>query len=308
VATQSETREVLHLPDVTLCCIDAQNHVMALRALDHSRREIQFAKTLLFTDGIPTDIHLPDGIDVIPIGTISSHEEYSRIVLKELYPHIATSHVLLVQWDGYVVHPEMWMDEFLASDYLGAAWPDGKGGYSVGNGGFSLRSRRLLEVLQDDGFTLVTNTEDVTICGHHRPRLESEFGIRFASTDLAKRFSFEMDARDVIAGAKTFGFHGIFNLFLVEGEQEIAAMAPLLSASMARSEMVGVLLENLVKFRQFEGALALGRRMLETDPENTAVVDTVLAARNELDVRNATAVKEDRWGIAARILQKIRFP
>lgn len=279
---------------------------MALRALDRSRRDIRFARTLLFTDATPPDIHLPDGIDVVATGPIRSHEEYSRIVLKGLYRHIATSHVLLVQWDGYVAHPELWTDEFLDCDYLGAPWPDGKGGYTVGNGGFSLRSRKLLEALQDDRFPLVTNTEDVTICGHHRPRLESDFGIRFGSTNLAKRFAFEMDAHDVVAGAKTFGFHGVFNMFLVESEQAIAAMAPLLSESIARSEMTGLLLKNLVKFRQLEGALALGQRMLEIDPENTDAADAVVQARYELDLRRATA-RRNRHGLATRILQKVRL-
>jgi hypothetical protein len=298
---------LLQLPQVTLCCVDAKNHAMALRALARSRQEIQFARTLFLTEGIPFGIEVAQGIEVIPSGPIRSHEDYSRIVLKDLYPHIATSHVLLVQWDGYVAHPEMWMDEFLGSDYLGAPWPDGKGGYSVGNGGFSLRSRRLLEALQDDRFLLVTNTEDVTICGHHRARLESEFGIRFGSSELAKWFSFEMDARDVIAGAKTFGFHGVFNLFLVESEQEIVAMAPLLSGAIAGSEMAELLLKNLLQFRQFAGALALGRRMLEIDPENTLAAETVLRSRYELDVRDATTITENRPGVAARILQKIRL-
>jgi len=280
---------------------------MALRALDRFRREIRFARTLLLTDAIPADIRLPEGIDVIATGPIGSHEEYSRIALKELYPHIATSHVLLVQWDGYVAHADLWIHQFLDCDYLGAPWPDGKGGHTVSNGGFSLRSRKLLEALQDDHFPLVTNTEDVTICSHHRSRLESDFGIRFASPELAKWFSFKMDAGDVIAGAKTFGFHGVFNLFLVESEREIAAMAPLLSASTARSEITELLLKNLVKFRQSAGALALGRRMLEIDPENPVATDAVLRARYELDLRDAATKIEHHAGVAARILQKIRF-
>jgi uncharacterized protein DUF5672 len=305
-ATRPETaHQVLQLPNVTLCCVDAKNHAMALRALDRSRREIQFGKTLLFTNALPLDIHVPEGIDVITTGPIESHEEYSRFVLKKLYPRIETSHVLLVQWDGYVAHPELWMGEFLDCDYLGAPWPDGKAGHTVGNGGFSLRSRKLLEALQDDRFPLVTNTEDVTICGYHRPRLESDFGIRFGTPELAKWFSFEMDAGDVIAGAKTFGFHGFFNMFLVESEQEIVAMAPLISESIARSEMTGLLLKNLMKFRQFAGGLALARRMLEFDPENGIAADAMLQAQCGLDERHATTMKEHRGGVTARILQKI---
>lgn len=114
--------------------------------------------------------------------------------------------------------PKAWTDEFLDCDYLGAPWPDRKGGHTVGNGGFSLRSRKLLAALRDDRFPLLTNTEDVTICGLHRPRLESEFAIKFGQVDLAQRFSFEMDARAAIQGTKTFGFHGLFNLFLIESD------------------------------------------------------------------------------------------
>ena len=294
------------LPQVTLCCVDAKNHALALRALARSRREIRFARTLFLTDAIPPGVCLPEGIEVVPTGPIRSLEDYSRIVLKGLYPHVATSHVLVVQWDGYVAHPELWMDEFLDWDYLGAPWPDGKGGHYVGNGGFSLRSRKLLEALRDDRFPLLTNTEDVTICGHHRPRLESDFGIRFGPVDLAKWFSFEMDARDVVAGQKTFGFHGIFNLFAVESEEEIAAIALLLSDAMVVSEMAELLLKNLVKFHQFGAACALGQRMLEVRPENRVAADALALAGNALESRHATAPKENRIGLASRILQKVR--
>jgi hypothetical protein len=297
---------MLHLPAVTLCCIDARNHALALRALARSRREIRFARTLFLTDAVPPGVDLPEGIEMIPSGPIRSFEDYSRIVLKGLYPQVATSHVLVVQWDGYVAHPELWMDEFLDWDYLGAPWPDGKGGYSVGNGGFSLRSRKLLEALQDDRFPLLTNTEDVTICGHHRPRLESDFGIRFGPADLAKWFSFEMDARDVVAGQKTFGFHGLFNLFAVESEEEIAAVAPLLSDAILVSEIAELLLKNLVKFHQYEAACALGQRMLEVRPENRVAADALVLAGNALESQRAPTPKENRSGLASRILRKVR--
>ncbi len=200
-------------------------------------------------------------------------------MLKELYPHVATSHVLVVQWDGYVVHPEAWTDEFLDCDYLGAPWPDGNGGYSVGNGGFSLRSRRLLEALQDDRFQRPDRSRGRHDLRHHRARLESDFGIRFGDVDLARRFSFEMRA---IAGVTTFGFHGVFNLFHVESQHEIAALAATLPDSIAISEMTMLLLRNLVILRQFEAALALGQRILEVDPENEEAADAVVRSRFEL--------------------------
>jgi hypothetical protein len=53
-------------------------------------------------------------------------QRYSQIVLKGLYPHVATSHVLVIQWDGYVVNADLWDDDFLRYDYIGAPWPAGR--------------------------------------------------------------------------------------------------------------------------------------------------------------------------------------
>jgi SAM-dependent methyltransferase len=84
---------------------------------------------------------------VVPIPPIRSIEAYSEFVVYDLHKHVETTHCLIVQHDGWVCAPDQWQDEWLRYDYLGgvAGWsesgPDGKGG----NGGFSLRSKRLLE-------------------------------------------------------------------------------------------------------------------------------------------------------------------
>jgi hypothetical protein len=308
VAARSSSRTaflVIDLPQVTLCCVDGIHPALALRALARCREGVQFARTLLFTEAIPSDVQVPSGIDVVSMGPIASHEAYSRVVMKGLFPHITTSHLLLVQWDGYVVHPEMWQPAFLDTDYLGATWPDGKGGFGVGNGGFSLRSQRLLAALQNDCFPLLTNSEDVTICGTHRPRLESDFGIQFGSPELARQFSFEMESAYVGAGAKTFGFLGIFNLCLVESQAEIAAIARQLPDSIARSVPISFLLHNLVKFEQWEAVTALGRRVLEANPENEDVAGAVVRAR-ELLARQRELSARRVPGIFGRLAQRIR--
>jgi Protein of unknown function (DUF5672) len=279
---------MLDLPNVTLCCVDGINHHLALRALIRSGQRIRFARTLFFTDAVPRDASVPRNIEVVKTLPITSHEAYSRIVLKDLFPHVATSHLLLVQWDGYVAHPEQWQDEFLQTDYIGAPWPDNDGKLSsVGNGGFSLRSKRLLGALQDNSFSLVTTAEDVTICGIHRPRLEEQFGVRFAPTSLAKQFSFEMAAMEALAnGAKTFGFHGVFNLFLVEPPAQIVAMVDQFSDAVARSIGVNLLLKNLVQFEMWETAAMVGRRILLAEPDDDEVASLVVRAREALALGN----------------------
>ena len=109
---------------------------------------------------------------------------YSEFVIKQLHSYVETSHCLLVQWDGYVLNPNSWLPQFLDFDYIGAPWH----GNIVGNGGFSLRSRKLLKATAR--FTDPAHPEDNFICRKHRMELERD-GIKFAPADLARQFSIE---------------------------------------------------------------------------------------------------------------------
>jgi hypothetical protein len=148
---------------------------------------MRFARAVLLTDRTP-EWTIPDGIEVANIGPLPSRDAYSDFVLKRLLPHVATKHVLLVQWDGYVVNPAAWEPAFLECDYIGAPWFWQPEGFRVGNGGFSLRSRRLLVALQDPRIVL-KDAEDLTIGHAFRTLLETEFSIRFADEPLAERFA-----------------------------------------------------------------------------------------------------------------------
>ncbi|HEY5307756.1 MAG TPA: DUF5672 family protein, partial [Casimicrobiaceae bacterium] len=181
---------MLDLPEVTLACIDTANHALALRALARSCEGIRFGRALLLTDAVPVAVPVPGNVEVLAIAPITSRDEYSNFVLKQLLPFVHTGHVLLVQWDGYVVNPGAWNAEFLGCDYLGAKWFWHGDGMRVGNGGFSLRSRRLLTALTDPRITLV-EAEDTTIGRTFRPLLEREHAIRFGSEALADQFAFE---------------------------------------------------------------------------------------------------------------------
>jgi hypothetical protein len=112
-----------------------------------------------------------------------------------------------VQWDGFVLDATQWAPQFLEYDYVGAPWPQFSDGRDVGNGGFSLRSRRLLEACRDPRFR-AAHPEDVAICRLNRDLLEREHGIRFADRSTAERFAFERTEPD----GPTFGFHGVFNM------------------------------------------------------------------------------------------------
>lgn len=194
----------LLLPQVTLCAVTSVNVKATLAALKVCQAQIDFAACKLFTDasGLIDD---PD-LEVVPIPRLTSSSAYSDFLLSELVCHIDTPHCLVVQWDGHVLDAGQWRAEFLDYDYIGASWPQFDDGHDVGNGGFSLRSRRLMEACRDPAFRAL-HPEDVAIGRANRAWLESK-GMRFASKDLADLFSAERASDPT----KSFGYHGVFNM------------------------------------------------------------------------------------------------
>lgn len=199
----------LWLPDVTLCAAASVNVVATIRALEASMAQVEFAACLLFTD-LPLR---PDhsGITVVPIRPLLSADAYSAFLLAQLADHVTTSHCLVVQWDGHVLDARQWDPRFLEHDYVGASWPQFGDGHDVGNGGFSLRSQRLLRACQSPRFRQ-PHPEDVLIGRIHRPWLEAQ-GLRFAPRNLADCFSAER-AGDPL---NSFGYHGVWHMPRVLG-------------------------------------------------------------------------------------------
>jgi tetratricopeptide (TPR) repeat protein len=252
---------MLDLSGVTLACVDTANHALALRALEHSRRGVRYARVVLVTDALPDAIAVPDGIDVAVGVALRSRDDYSRYVLKSLLRHVETPHVLVIQWDGYVVNPGAFDPAFLECDYIGAKWYWFDDGMRVGNGGFSLRSRRLLEALQDPRITLA-DAEDITIGRAFRPLLEREYDIRYATEALADRFAFEA----AYPAGMPFGFHGLYNFCRVVPPAELAALAARFSDAIASSVQLGQLLRNCIALTQWDAAAALARRRIAALP------------------------------------------
>jgi hypothetical protein len=199
----------LRLPQVTLCAVDARSPALALQSMQRSMAQVEFGRAVLFTHAWSPPQPVP-GLEIVHVGPIRSGAAYSHFVLRELPLHVTTSHVLVTQWDGFVVDARAWRDEFLDCDYIGAPWPDQPPELAVGNGGFSLRSRRLLQAGQDSHITQ-EHPEDLVLCRDHRAWLEREHGVRFADLDLARAFAFE----NATSPGPVFGFHGPYNLPIV---------------------------------------------------------------------------------------------
>ena len=197
----------MKIPNTTLICIDCLNHDAAIRAINICISKTKFDKVLFITDKKP--IEKTKNIEFKIIDKIKSREEYSRFMLMHISEYFNTEFALIIQWDGYIVNEDAWDPDFLNYDYIGAKWWH-KDGLNVGNGGFSLRSRKLVESIKQLKNINLNDTEDNIICRTFRPELEEKFGIKFADETIADKFAYE---RGYIPGEKMpWGFHGFFNI------------------------------------------------------------------------------------------------
>ena len=197
----------LHLPQVTVAIVDGREFKPARRVLQHCINLCEFGDAKFFTHH-----EAPEDPYVVPIENIASRQAYSHFVIKRLADFIKTDFVLIVQTDGFIVNVARWNPEFLKYDYIGAPWhpsqlqPQMNPNHLVGNGGFSLRSKRLQEYLRDDPNIKDTHPEDVAICQWYRSYLEDK-GFTFAPVEIAHQFSCENYLWN-----NAFGHHAYFHL------------------------------------------------------------------------------------------------
>lgn len=185
----------------------------------------------------------------VRIDPITSIARYNALTLDDLPGWTGCDTHLLVQWDGFVIDGQRWRDDFTQWDYIGAPWPHMAD--AVGNGGFSLRSRALLQAVQglrrQEAEPDVQTAEDLQICLKYRAPLQAA-GLRFADATTAGAFARErLPAapawRDAGAtGLPSFGFHGAFNFPLVLPEDELLGLLESILPRMSSSSAVWYLL------------------------------------------------------------------
>ena len=179
-------------------------------------RQVSNIGTIYTLSNTPLGI---EGEKFLKIPEIKTTNDYSSIVLENLDEIVQSDHFLIFQWDGFPTHANNWNEEFLNYDYIGS--PDG--GW-VGNGGFSLRSKKLLKAIKHLGIKIDKNnpfiqTEDMLICYHYRAQLENE-GIKFAPLSIAEKFSFDANPHK----KPVFGFHGPGNFPLIIKEVQLITL------------------------------------------------------------------------------------
>jgi hypothetical protein len=149
--------------------------------MDNCCDQCQFGAVKLLTDQEVLPIDRP-----VAIPRIVGLGGYSKFCIREMHKHVDTSHALVVQYDGYVLLGSAWSDDFLRYDYIGAVMaPSG----IVGNGGFSLRSKKLMEWISKQPWEDF-HPEDSCICMRHREEIERA-GFLIAPPEIAHRFAVE---------------------------------------------------------------------------------------------------------------------
>ena len=206
---------MIELKNVTIICVDCVSADRALKAMEFSMSGINFGSSKIITSqNISHDI-----IEIVNIDKLD-YEEYSRFIVYELWKYVDTDYALLIQSDGFVVSPNHWQDDFLNYDYIGAPWGLPRDDFSyrdafgnivrVGNGGFSLRSKKLLSLstkldLEWKAYFGYYNEDGFFTC-HNKHLFEAE-GCVYAPLDVAKYFSHEVEIPETV-GITPFGFHG----------------------------------------------------------------------------------------------------
>ncbi len=223
---------MIKLPDVTLISIDTTDNLSGtLKGVYTSMSGINFGAVKIITTKkqIENNYSLVDDGIVLeePVVDIKNYNDYNHYVIHDLHNHVNTSHCLLVQPDGFVLFPEKWNNEWLKYDYIGAPWAYAEDAYidpfgnhhRVGNGGFSLRSKKFLEVPTKVEVPWETNNndfywmpegvvnyhEDGNVCVHNR-HIFIEQGCEYAPVEVAVKFSQETRVPEC-DGIIPFGFH-----------------------------------------------------------------------------------------------------
>jgi hypothetical protein len=210
---------MLSLPNVTLVAVSSVELEENLLALSLSSFAIEFYE-IKFLTSAPIRPQNPNiKIELIPPLDFLG---YSKFILGDLDRYIDTPYCLIIQADGFVLNPERWQDQFLQYDFIGAPWPDylnlqpdnnilDMKKNRVGNGGFSMRSKKLLAEtakINFDYLSFPSLSEDLIVC-HFMYEKMIGAGIKFPKPELAAQFSVESPNASFGQSPNTsFGFHG----------------------------------------------------------------------------------------------------
>ncbi len=211
-ADTAEDFKPLGLTQVTLIGI-ADDVEGLIKAAKISITDIHFGAVKILSCNEPKEIQ--QGVEWIKIDRLGSKEAYSKFIFEKLVDYVDTEFMIVFQGDGFILNAKAWDNEFLKYDFLGAKWAWYTDGHRASNGGFSLRTKRLHEIIKNDKSIVLRNdeyisnlSEDHNIGKIYRVYLEANYGIKFPPDGVCDKFSIEVWRRDDITYRGQFGFHG----------------------------------------------------------------------------------------------------
>lgn len=201
----------LQLKDTTLICVDCRDLTRTVPVMHRCEELVDFGAVKLLTH-FQTDY--PNRVEV---PNVSSHIMYSIFMLKEIHKYVETKYMLVVQSDGFIINANSWEDSWKEYDYIGPLFNQWD---VVGNGGFSFRSKKLMEFMSglypewnvtevgaDDLQAKMTCYEDGAISLNNRELIEIN-GFKIAPLDVAGKFAQGGNRNDEYYNPHPFGFHG----------------------------------------------------------------------------------------------------
>lgn len=235
----------LHIPNTTLfsVCWGSEYLRCTLRSIITSLKISTFDDIVLITDCddedilkykdltsnygirlIKRDMPLKENVD-----DDNSRQTFSEILLKLLNEFCSKDFIMVIQPDSSIISSEKWTDRFFDYDYIGAPWPIeivkstdmahnriSNIPNLVGNGGFSIRSKKYVNLSLN--MPVVHKNEDLNLCIFNYDEMAAN-GIKFAPIDLASQFSIEHPIyghkiydRRFLLTYNSFAFHGEFNI------------------------------------------------------------------------------------------------
>jgi hypothetical protein len=218
---------IIDYSDITLIGIDGVGTDQSiLKALKYSKQFFPNAKAKFLSSGHHDQID--SNIEHIRIQDLN-YDDFSVFCLTKMHEFIDTTHMLYCHGDGFVTNPEKWNPDFLKYDYIGAPWPknnlayscyrwpivkkayeESSGRYRIGNGGFSLRTKKLMKevssLYKDEYFKI---PEDLVVSIILRKELENK-EFKFVD-DILFAGSFSCEAVNVdgyiLSSNNSLGFH-----------------------------------------------------------------------------------------------------
>jgi hypothetical protein len=206
---------MIDLPTVTLLIYNPDKSPdLSARALLHTLSIIKPARTIHLCTNRPLVTGQWENVLI----QNSPWQEGQRFQDTELIKYFDTPHLMHIETDGFPINPQNWDTDFLNYDYIGAPWGTKQDGYAhttndkyrIGNGGFSIQSKRFREFLYKIRYEYKTGMpSDVWFC--QTPQILDRIRPKFPDLKTAIRFSFEgwiPEYKDWQT-ANSFGIHGL---------------------------------------------------------------------------------------------------